>query len=50
MTQAIVNNGIRAVTSGVNPVALNKGIRKAARLVADKIREIATVSQHVHVR
>jgi chaperonin GroEL len=44
MTQAIVNNGIRAVTSGVNPVALNKGIRKAARLVADKVREIATVS------
>jgi TCP-1/cpn60 chaperonin family len=44
MTQAIVNEGMRAVTSGVNPVALNKGIRKAARLVADKIREIATVS------
>lgn len=49
MTQAIVNNGIRAVTSGVNPVALNKGIRKAARLVADKIREIATVSQHIYI-
>ena len=50
MTQAIVNNGIRAVTSGVNPVALNKGIRKAARLVADKIREAATVSQNVQIR
>ena len=45
MTQAIVNNGIRAVTSGVNPVALNKGIRKAARLVADKVRDVATVSR-----
>jgi chaperonin GroEL len=45
MTQAIVNNGIRAVTSGVNPVALNKGIRKAARLVADKVREVAIVSR-----
>jgi hypothetical protein len=46
MTQAIVNEGMRAVTSGVNPVALNKGIRKAARLVADKIREVATVSRY----
>lgn len=44
MTQAIVNNGIRAVTSGINPVALNRGIRKAARIVSDKIKELATVS------
>jgi len=42
MTQAIVNNGMRAVTSGVNPVALNRGIRKAARLISDEIKEIAT--------
>jgi len=41
MTQAIVNNGIRAVTSGVNPVALNIGIKKAARMVADRVKEIA---------
>jgi len=41
MTQAIVNNGIRAVTSGTNPVALNRGIRKAARLVADEVKRIA---------
>ena len=44
MTQAIVNNGIKAVTSGVNPVALNIGIRKAARMVADEIKRVATVS------
>lgn len=44
MTQAIVNNGIRAVTSGVNPVALNIGIRKAARMVAEEIKRVATVS------
>jgi chaperonin GroEL len=44
MTQAIVNNGIRAVTAGTNPVALNKGIRKAARIVSDRIKEIAIVS------
>jgi len=41
MTQAIVNNGIRAVTSGVNPVAINIGIRKAARMISDEIERIA---------
>jgi chaperonin GroEL len=43
MTQAIVNNGMRAVTSGINPVALNRGIRKAATMVSDKIKELAKV-------
>ncbi len=43
MTQAIVNNGMKAVTSGINPVALNKGIRKAANLVSAKIKELAKV-------
>ena len=43
MTQAIVNGGIRAVTAGTNPVALNVGIRKAARIVADEIKRIAKV-------
>ena len=44
MTQAITNNGMRAVTSGINPVALNRGIRKSANLVSDKIKELAKVS------
>jgi chaperonin GroEL len=44
MTQALVNNGMRAVTSGINPVALNRGIRKAARIISDEIKAIATVS------
>ena len=44
MTQALVNQGMRAVTSGVSPVALNRGIRKAARIIADEITAIATVS------
>ena len=44
MTQAIVNNGMKAVTSGVNPIALNAGIKKAAGMVTDKVRELATVS------
>ena len=43
MTQAIVNNGMRAVTAGINPVALNRGIRKAATMVSDKIKELAKV-------
>ena len=43
MTQALVNNGMRAVTAGINPVALNKGIRKAARIISDEVKAIATV-------
>jgi len=41
MTQAIVNGGIRAVTAGTNPVALNQGIKKAARMIADEVKAIA---------
>jgi chaperonin GroEL len=48
MTQALVNNGMRAVTSGVSPVALNRGIRKAARVISDEIKEIATVRTKRH--
>jgi chaperonin GroEL len=43
MTQAIVNNGMKAVTAGINPVALNRGIRKAANIVSEKIKELAKV-------
>lgn len=41
MTQAITNQGMRAVTSGINPVALNIGIRKAARILSDEVKELA---------
>lgn len=41
MTQAIVNGGMRAVTAGVNPIALNAGIRRAARMIAEEVRNIA---------
>ena len=44
MTQAIVNNGMKAVTSGVNPIALNAGIKKSAGLVAQKIIDVSEVS------
>lgn len=43
MTQSIVNGGIKAVTAGNNPVALNRGIRKAARMIAEEIKAIARV-------
>lgn len=42
MTQAIVNNGMKAVTSGVNPIALNAGIKRSAGIVSSKVKELAT--------
>lgn len=47
MTQAITNQGMRAVTSGINPVALNIGIRKAARMIADEVKELARPVQGI---
>jgi len=41
MTQAIVNNGMKAVTSGVNPIALFKGIKTSAGLVSLKVKELS---------
>ena len=50
MTQAIVNNGMKAVTSGVNPIALNLGIKTSAGLVANKVKELAQVSYYFCIR
>lgn len=41
MTQAIVNQGMRAVSSGLNPVALNIGIKKAAKMVCEELEKVA---------
>jgi len=41
MTQAIVNGGMKAVTAGVNPIALNSGIKKAARMIAEEVKAVA---------
>lgn len=46
MTQALVNNGMRAVTAGISPVGINRGIRKAARIISDEIKAIARVRIH----
>lgn len=41
MTQEIVNQGIRVVAAGANPVSLRNGITLAAHKLALKIKEIA---------
>jgi chaperonin GroEL len=46
MTHALVNNGMRAVTASISPVTFNRGIRKAARIIADEITAIGTVSSY----
>ncbi len=41
MTQEIVNQGLRVVAAGANPIMLRNGIRLAASMLSDRIREIA---------
>jgi len=41
LTQSIVNQGIKAVTSGVNPLALKRGIEKTARILVKEIKILA---------
>jgi len=41
LTQAIVNRGIKAVTSGVNPLALKRGIEKTCRILVKEIKVMA---------
>jgi chaperonin GroEL len=41
MTQEIVNQGMKSVTSGANPISLKNGIMKSASALSKKIKEIA---------
>lgn len=41
LTQAIVNEGLKNVTAGANPMDLKRGIDKAVKVVIDYIRESA---------
>lgn len=41
MTQEIVNQGIRVVAAGANPVSLRNGVQLAAKMLAEKVRELA---------
>ena len=47
MVQSLVNLGMRAVTSGVSPVGLNIGMKKAARVLSDEVTEIGRVSHMI---
>ncbi len=41
LTQAIVNDGLKNVTAGANPIALKKGIEEAVRVAVDEIKRIS---------
>jgi len=41
LTQSIVNQGIKAVASGVNPLALKRGIEKTSRILIKEIKKNA---------
>jgi len=41
LTQAIIEEGLKHVTAGVNPMYLKRGIEKASRVVTKKIKEIS---------
>ncbi|MFU8828102.1 MAG: chaperonin GroEL [Phycisphaerales bacterium] len=42
LTEAIFNGGLRHVTAGANPVAIQRGINSAAQVAAGAIDELAT--------
>jgi len=42
MTQTLVNKGMRAVTSGVNPMPLRRGMVDAVKELVAKIKEVGT--------
>jgi len=41
MTQAIVNQGMRQVTAGANPVALRRGIMYCSKILCETIKQMA---------
>lgn len=41
LAQAIVNEGIKNITAGANPMVLNKGVEKAAKQVVESIKKQA---------
>jgi len=41
LTQAIIEEGLKHVTAGVNPMYLKRGIDKASRVVTEKIKELS---------
>lgn len=47
MTQAIVNQGVKYVKSGMNPVSLREGILRASKAVGERLPELARKVQSV---
>ncbi len=41
LTQAIIEEGLKHVTAGVNPMYLKRGIEKASRVVTERIKELS---------
>jgi len=41
LTQAIVNQGVKAVASGINPLSLKRGIEKTCKLLIKEIKSLA---------
>ena len=41
LAQAIIEEGLKHVTAGVNPMYLKRGLEKATKVVVDKIREFS---------
>jgi chaperonin GroEL len=41
LTQAIIEEGLKHVTAGVNPMYLKRGLEKAARVVIDRIHDLS---------
>jgi chaperonin GroEL len=42
LAQAMISQGMRAVTAGANPLALKRGIERAASAVVERLHELAT--------
>jgi len=41
LTQALVGEGLRLVASGANPMALQRGLQKASKLLAEEVKALA---------
>jgi len=41
LTQALVTEGLRLVASGANPMALQRGLQKASKLLAEEVKAVA---------
>jgi len=41
LTQALVTEGLKLVASGANPIALQRGLQKASKMLADEVKAVA---------